>query len=558
MPSILRLVPLWAAAMALGLFGCSPSVSDDRLVVQFSLDGASPDILQELLSERKLPTFHRLIRSGTFGPLRSLAARRIMRARLQRGYWSPILWTSIATGKVPEKHGVRDFLLPQPETTRVWMGSEADPATAQLSLPEIGGEAPFTLELRLRSHPDVGEQAVIVLFNDAEVGTVRVPVHWDDFKLELPPSSLRPFRNQVTLVFSRQSRPADQDPGLDRRRLAAELSALSVVDAGGETVVAVDPVSERYQLGRGFYLPQAEKTVVQSEHWRALPVWSLLGARGLPVGVVGHWGTWPAYEVNGFLVSSHMGVPGERSKGTRLTWPPQLAEAVIPLVPTRAEMSELTRALGLDDCSEPLLTEDDPIYRVLEQDELYYRIAREQWPGQKRGYLSVYFESIDVMSHNYLHWRHGAAIPEGCSESVRGIVEATYERVDRWMKDLLETLPRDATILVVSDHGMMPGDDNGFHARDGVVIASGKGIRRGARIQGTSVLDVAPTVLYLSGSPIPLDMDGKLLPQIFEAEWLDAHPPRYVDIDTSRQPSGEAMETNEELLDRLRSLGYVQ
>ena len=61
------------------------------------------------------------------------------------------------------------------------------------------------------------------------------------------------------------------------------------------------------------------------------------------------------------------------------------------------------------------------------------------------------------------------------------------------------------------------------------------------------------------GAPIPLDMDGKLLPQIFEASWLEAHPPRYADTDTSLSSDEEAItEGREEILEQLKALGYIQ
>lgn len=62
------------------------------------LDGASWNLMTPLLKQGKLPNFQKLIDSGTFGPLKSFTPTK-----------SPILWTSIATGKVPTKHGIGSF-----------------------------------------------------------------------------------------------------------------------------------------------------------------------------------------------------------------------------------------------------------------------------------------------------------------------------------------------------------------------------------------------------------------------------------------------------------------
>ena len=552
-----------ASAVLLGLLLSGPSCrqkAQEPMVVLFCLDGATWRVIDDLRSKRKLPTFERLIRSGTSGPMQSLASKRIMIEDARREFASPILWTTIATGKVPEKHGVRDFLLPVPGSSRVWIGSEESPPRAELSMPEVAGEAPFKLNLRLRSHSPNGEQPVQLLFNEEPLGAIRVPTEWKDFSIPLPVELLRPAKNRLALIYSRQSRPADRGKSQDRRNLAGQLASLNVVDAGGETVVSLDPIFQRSSLGRGFYPPQADVTEVQSAHWRARPVWSLLGDLGHPVGIVGYWGTWPAYEVNGFLVSSRMGMRGWR-QGTRtgLTWPPELGPSLQPLEPDAAEMEEILAGLGLYDCDPPLLKEDSVLEQILQQDELYFRIASKLLATLDRGFFAIYLESIDVASHRLLHLRHGATIRDGCPESVRDIVDRTYIQVDRWMGRLIEALPEHASVVVVSDHGMEPGQGRGQHYPYGVFIATGDGVRRAATFRGASVLDVAPTILQLFGAPIPLDIDGKALAQIFESTWLADHPLRYVDMDTSFTSDQETLtEGDEEVMERLRALGYIQ
>ena len=129
-----------------------------------TIEGASLDIVDELRARGELPTFGRLICTGVSGPLQSWASKPILSENLRRGFWSPIVWTSIATGKIPEKHGVRDFVLPVPGSSSVFIGSEEDPARAIVTLPELHGSLPLQLILRLRSHRPAGEQSVQVLF----------------------------------------------------------------------------------------------------------------------------------------------------------------------------------------------------------------------------------------------------------------------------------------------------------------------------------------------------------------------------------------------------------
>jgi hypothetical protein len=66
---------------------------------------------------------------------------------------------------------------------------------------------------------------------------------------------------------------------------------------------------------------------------------------------------------------------------------------------------------------------------------------------------------------------------------------------------------------------------SGTHAGapDGVLLAVGDGIRAGAVLQDASVLDVAPTILYLMGLPVARDMEGRVLTEIIEEEFTRAH-----------------------------------
>jgi len=125
--------------------------------------------------------------------------------------------------------------------------------------------------------------------------------------------------------------------------------------------------------------------------------------------------------------------------------------------------------------------------------------------------------------------------------------------------ELVRDLPENAIVMLVSDHGMQPGGYRGLHAPFGVFLAAGGGFRRGAQTRGMTILDVAPTLLYALGEPVPLDMDGKVGVSSFEAAWLEAHPPRYIDADTSLDPlTAPPGEISEEMLERLRSLGYLE
>jgi hypothetical protein len=68
-------------------------------VVVVGVDGCEWSMLGPLVEAGKLPTFARLMEAGCHGPLRSVEP-----------LISPSIWTTIATGKTSEKHGVADFV----------------------------------------------------------------------------------------------------------------------------------------------------------------------------------------------------------------------------------------------------------------------------------------------------------------------------------------------------------------------------------------------------------------------------------------------------------------
>ncbi len=536
------------------------------LVVMIAVDGATPETITELRARGKLPEIDRLIRRGTWGPMESLAARRRLRPRPRRGYWSPIVWASMATGKVPDKHGIVDFLLPVPGTSSVWIGSDDGPPEATLHIPELVGPPPHELHVRLSSYAPNGAQNVTITMNGHTLGEVEVGAEFLDFVLPIPPDATRPAQNTIGLTFERQSRPSDHGPSKDQRMLAGALASLRVTAAtkndndDDAPVVEFDPIYDRFALERGFHQPEAKVVEAGSGHMRAQPMWSLLGQRGHPVGIVGYWNTWPAYEVNGFLISSHMGVRGKR-KGIKhqLTWPPELIDDIEMLAPDEAAMERLTQELYPTSCTPLEAKRVASFERILWQDAFYFRIARNMLPTMEHGFFTVYFESVDASGHLFLPLKNGAELPPGCPPSVRDVVDKTYMQIDQWVGELVRDLPENAIVMLVSDHGMQPGGYRGLHAPFGIFLATGGGFRRGAQTHGMTILDVAPTVLYALDEPVPLDMDGKVAVSNFEAPWLEAHPPRYVDEDTSLLPViTKTEEVPEELLDRLRSLGYLE
>jgi len=100
---------------------------------------------------------------------------------------------------------------------------------------------------------------------------------------------------------------------------------------------------------------------------------------------------------------------------------------------------------------------------------------------------------------------------------------------------------------------------NGFHRMGGVILALGEGVRAGVRIEDSEITAITPTILHAMGEPLPDDMDGKIVRDLFKPQWWRSHPPRYCDprgfVDPEFAPSSS--DDDEGLKDRLRALGYL-
>ncbi len=85
-----------------------------RLIV-LGIDGLDPEVVQMLIDEGKVPNFARLAKDGVFGVMDSAPP-----------LLSPIIWTTIATGRTPSEHGIGHF------TSMDQTTGEEQPVTAAL------------------------------------------------------------------------------------------------------------------------------------------------------------------------------------------------------------------------------------------------------------------------------------------------------------------------------------------------------------------------------------------------------------------------------------------
>ncbi len=106
------------------------------------------------------------------------------------------------------------------------------------------------------------------------------------------------------------------------------------------------------------------------------------------------------------------------------------------------------------------------------------------------------------------------------------------------------------------------GLPRGIHtnAPPGILAIHGPCIQAGLQFDNATVFDITPTALYALGLPIAEDFEGIALTSVFDPDWASQHPIRTIPTFGERDASDTLLTTkgDAQMLDELRSLGYIQ
>ena len=243
--------------------------------------------------------------------------------------------------------------------------------------------------------------------------------------------------------------------------------------------------------------------------------------------------------------------------GRQQVWPARLWGKVKPLIVETSDIS----AEGVRPFAE-LPADDDPIYELpfLRRyvHALKWSLARARSVeaitlalGRERpaDVVMTYFQCSDSLLHRFWVFQQPVAeiearlahhgIPTTHAAELKrrfgNVVAACYRDLDERIGRLQGALAGPQTlVLVISDHGFGPAPEphpdpnepyGGNHRDQGILIAAGAGVRPGSRVEGASVLDIVPTVLYALGLAVADDMGGEVLAALFPPGELERRPP---------------------------------
>ena len=316
-------------------------------------------------------------------------------------------------------------------------------------------------------------------------------------------------------------------------------------------------------------------------HRKAHALWNIVSTAGKRVAVVNWWNTYPPEVVNGVMISDHAkptrldelrnltGADAEEDAGATV-YPPAWRERAVrtyaerPAIP--GQRDPFLGNLGLADWMSK-----EELSKRFRDDGSTARIALEVLAELRPEVAMVFLPGIDRVSHRLWAavepadaYAKPPPMSERQREAARQALHDYYAYSDALVGLLTAAYGPDDLVIVLSDHGFEAGehlgDLTGVHeseaAVDGIVFARGPGIAPGSDSGTPSVNDVTPTILAWLGLPLGEDMDGEV------AAFVTPKAPvrKIATHDTSEierleiAPSG----SEEEILDQLRALGYIE
>lgn len=552
-------------------------------VLIIGLDGVTFDWLDRLMAEGRCPTLARLIRAGvrsqlesTFPPITAVA------------------WTSLATGKNPGKHGIFEFIMPRKGGRRT-MAANATLRDGR-ALWEVLSQA--------------GRRVIVTNFpctypprqlNGLMIADFMTPRGRRDFAY--PPellaeieSALGPYRLYLTQTYASGNVNAVVDELLDELQYKSQVNRYLMRRYPWDVFIThlwgtdriqhelwhlIDPTHPRYDEEESRIYSQRVY-----EYWEQVDkhVSRMLAEAGESTSV--------------WIVSDH-GFGAVHKYCSFNLW--LLDQGFLKL--NEGALSRLKRWL----------------FEWGMTPELAYRITRH-WLFSKirprRGVTtqpgSVGLLSNLFLSFNDVDWTKTAAYSKGNYGQIfvnlkgrdpQGMVEpgADYQRVRDeivtrlhklvdpqtggaligpiWTKEEMYAgphldeapdvcfLPRDMRYLALGNADFNSNrfiadafGNSGGHRMNGILIAMGEHIKRGAKFDHLKIFDIMPTVLFQLGMEIPDDLDGRVVAEIFEPAFLQDHAPRYqpaTDTHSTRPGIEYSPEEEAEIEARLKSLGYT-
>jgi Type I phosphodiesterase / nucleotide pyrophosphatase len=258
--------------------------------------------------------------------------------------------------------------------------------------------------------------------------------------------------------------------------------------------------------------------------------WNVASEKGLRIGVVNWWASWPADAVNGWLVSDRAAFKLEKGgPADREVYPPEAFEGLRALL----------------DASEP--------ERARRLDRFHLAAARRLRASAPTDLEAVYLPGLDIVTMQQLG--DAPASDLAVLDAKLAAVREQYRFVDRLVGEEMAGLGPSDVLVLVGDPGRLA---RAAQDAEGLLVLAGPPVAP-VDLEAVSERDIAPTVLHLLGLPKSRELEGRVLEAALNEPFRRDHPVRSVDTYGRRPPARPADSAfDQDVLEQLKSLGYIQ
>jgi len=446
----------------------SPHAHHGTIIV-VGVDGANYKILQPLIEAGKLPNIKKLLDKGAYGNLTSEDPKA-----------SPVIWTTIFTGKQPKKHGIIGWReTTQPDYRQVealWtITSDQNLKTAVINVP--GTYPPEKVNgVMISGFPlaDINrgfQYGRIYKINPTKKNTIRLP-----------------YKADAILHLTPYDKNGDMISDEIRVHVAQDTQDPLAILSPGEWSQWIE--FSKPSGGRGLHKIKFVNSTKNEIILYITPLFNL----------------------------------PEPTKYV-YTHPPDFSNTLFEKIGVYIPESIGWHGRIFDENPDKLniLLENTLEISRYHKAATQYLLESQQWDI----FITV-FTVTDRIMHRY--WKYMEPhkfnnVDDKLADEFGETINNSFIKVDTYIGEILKHANENTTIVLVSDHGFKPARQMGLgvHSTEGVIILYGPNIRGGV-FYNASVVDVTPTILYAMGLPVGGDMDGRVILEAFESDYLITHP----------------------------------
>jgi len=181
--------------------------------------------------------------------------------------------------------------------------------------------------------------------------------------------------------------------------------------------------------------------ISSSQNYQQWSLWKMLNDAGIPVGILNLAMTFPPHKMDGFLVC---GIGAPASGRSEYTYPSWLKHELEKAVPGYEPLPPVDMTIHGKEAE----------YNKILEREIDNRCKAAKYlmdPFSWELFVSVFF-AIDSAQHYF--WKHmDDSHPEHKGEEYQDVIKHFYIKVDYAIGELINKLPEETNIIVVSDHG---------------------------------------------------------------------------------------------------------